>query len=78
MKSCIYDFFKNLWESSQYRYRSMIRHIFLITFLNNCLTSAYFNLEEKIPDDSNLLQMWFKGELINGELNFNTFTEISS
>ena len=39
------------------------------------MTSAYFNLVGKIPDDSNLLQMWFKGELINGELNFNIFTE---
>ena len=47
-------------------------------FLNNSATSAYFNLKGKIPNDNNLLQMSFNGELINGELNSKLLTEISS
>lgn len=42
-------------------------------FLNNSATSAYFNQKGKIPDDNNLLQMSF-----NGELNSKLLTEISS
>jgi hypothetical protein len=47
-------------------------------FLNNIATFAYFNLQGKIPDDNNLLQMSFNGELINGELTSKLLTEISS
>lgn len=38
--------------------------------MNSGLISACFNLVGNIPDDSDLLQIWFNGELIKSELIF--------
>jgi hypothetical protein len=39
-------------------------------FLNKGLTTAYFRWSGKIPEDSNLLHIWVKGELMKGEFIF--------
>jgi hypothetical protein len=39
-------------------------------FLKKTLTTAYFRRSGKIPEDSDLLHIWVKGELMKGELIF--------
>jgi DNA-directed RNA polymerase beta subunit len=50
----------------------------LSPFLNRGFISEYFKRSGKIPDDNDLLHMWVRGELMNGELIFNTLVGISS
>jgi hypothetical protein len=50
----------------------------LSPFLNNGFIYEYFKRSGKIPCDSDLLKMWARGELINGELILNTLVDISS
>jgi hypothetical protein len=52
--------------------------IVLSPFLNNGLITEYFNLEGNERDIIDLLQMYFKGTTINGELTLMILTEISS
>jgi hypothetical protein len=52
--------------------------LLLLPFLNNGFITGYFRKSGKIPDDSNLLDVWFRGELIKGEHIFSTLVEISS
>jgi len=46
--------------------------------LNQGFISEYFKQSVKIPDDNDLLQMWFRGEIMKGEIIFNNFVDISS
>ena len=38
----------------------------LSPFLNEGLTTAYFKRSGKVPEDTDLLQIWVKGEVIKG------------
>ena len=51
---------------------------FLSPFFNKGFTIAYFSLVGKVPDNIDLLHIYFKGELIKGALIFNIFVETSS
>jgi hypothetical protein len=47
-------------------------------FLNRGIISEYLKRSGKIPDDNDLLHMRVRGDLMNGELIFNTLVCISS
>jgi hypothetical protein len=49
-----------------------------LPLLNKGLTSEYFNLSGKIPDDSILLALYVKGETMYGALSFSILVEIPS
>ena len=51
---------------------------YLLLFLNNGFNSEYFKQSGKIPNDGDLLHMWFKGELMKGEPSFTNLADISS
>ena len=42
------------------------------------MTTAYFKRSGKVPEDTDLLHMWVKGEVIKGELNFSNLVDIPS
>jgi hypothetical protein len=46
--------------------------------LNKGFISEYFNQSGKIPDDNYLLHMCVRGEIVKGELIFNSLVDISS
>jgi len=46
--------------------------------LHKGFISEYFNPPGKIPDDNDLLHMWVRGEVMKGELMFNSLVDISS
>jgi hypothetical protein len=50
----------------------------LLPFLYKGFIMENFNLSGKIPLTRTLLLIYFKGELMNGELIFNILVEISS
>jgi hypothetical protein len=47
-------------------------------FLNNIFNSEYFKQLGKIPNDRDLLRMWFKGQQMQGEPSFSNWVDISS
>jgi hypothetical protein len=50
----------------------------LSPFLNTGFTTENFNLDGKIPDERDLLQIYVKGEIIKGALIFNILVDIIS
>lgn len=52
--------------------------LFLLSFLNNGFITENFKWSGRIPDDSDLLHVWFKGEPIKGELIFSNLVEFSN
>jgi hypothetical protein len=50
----------------------------LSLFLNKSLTTTYFKRSGNIPEDNDLLYIWVKGELMEGELIFSNLVDIPS
>ena len=78
-QSWIYIVFSSTLENEVRIDIGLLFEIFsLSTFLNQGFISEYFKQSVKIPDDNDLLQMWFRGEIMKGEIIFNNFVDISS